>query len=574
LESNQRLIVTVVLCFVIAVGFQFLWPKLFPPPPEAVAPVAAVGAVEAEAPKAGEPTAGAPVVAAPGAAPTIAPAAAAALPEQLVTLRSEEFELVFSSHGAGLSNVRLLGPKNRRPGKEGAQVDLGELLVPGDERLLETKLGGAVAALPVRAPCAVTAEGPMAVTFLCTSGEVSIQKAFSIAPGFGLKLVTTVRNAAAEAREATLGLRLVSRVDSQKQSGSGGGCASPMSELPMPTESVCRHGDEVTRHLFDEDELTLPMTGAASFAGISERYFAAVAIPHVDGGVASCSLEALTVDRPGATLTSKVNVPAGGEATVTHSIYLGAKDLNRLEAASATLGESAGQDPSLPKLVDFGMWAVIARLLLWVMRWFHALIPNWGIAIILLTITVKAVTFPLAWKSMKSMEGLRVLAPELEKLKAKFGEDKDKLNMETLKLYQQHKVNPFGGCLPILIQMPVWIALYSTLQTSVELYNEPFLSVWLTDLTSKDPYYVLPLLMGVTMFATQKMQPSTGMDPAQAKMMLYFMPIMFTAFMLNLPQGLTLYIFTNNLLSIAQQLALRRVMGLPMFGPPTKPAGA
>ena len=146
--------------------------------------------------------------------------------------------------------------------------------------------------------------------------------------------------------------------------------------------------------------------------------------------------------------------------------------------------------------------------------------------------------------------------------------------METLKLYQQHKVNPFGGCLPILIQMPVWIALYSTLQTSVELYNEPFLSVWLTDLTSKDPYYVLPILMGATMFATQKMQPSTGMDPAQAKMMLYFMPIMFTAFMLNLPQGLTLYIFTNNLLSIAQQLALRRVMGLPMFGPPTKPVGA
>jgi YidC/Oxa1 family membrane protein insertase len=151
---------------------------------------------------------------------------------------------------------------------------------------------------------------------------------------------------------------------------------------------------------------------------------------------------------------------------------------------------------------------------------------------------------------MQSMNEMRRLQPEIEKLKAKHGEDKEKLNQAVMQLYQQHKVNPLGGCLPMLIQMPIWFALYATLQTSVELYREPFL--WLKDLTQFDPFYVLPLAMGASSFAMQRLSPQPA-DNAQAKMLLYFMPIFFTFIMLRLPSGLTLYILVNNVLSIAQQ---------------------
>ncbi len=168
---------------------------------------------------------------------------------------------------------------------------------------------------------------------------------------------------------------------------------------------------------------------------------------------------------------------------------------------------------------------------------------------------MKALLYPLTAKSMQSMNEMRKLQPEIEKLKAKHGDDKEKLNLAVMQLYQQHKVNPLGGCLPMLIQMPIWFALYATLQTSVELYREPFL--WLKDLTQFDPYYILPIAMGSSSFLMQKISPQPA-DNTQAKMLLYFMPIFFTFIMLRLPAGLTLYILVNNVLSIAQQQWLMR----------------
>jgi YidC/Oxa1 family membrane protein insertase len=148
------------------------------------------------------------------------------------------------------------------------------------------------------------------------------------------------------------------------------------------------------------------------------------------------------------------------------------------------------------------------------------------------------------------MNEMRKLQPEIEKLKAKHGSDRDKLNLATMELYRQHKVNPLGGCLPMLLQLPIWFALYATLQTSVELYREPFL--WMKDLTRHDPFFILPIAMGISSFVMQKLSPQPA-DNTQAKMMLYFMPGFFTILMLFVPGGLTLYIFVNNVLSIAQQ---------------------
>jgi YidC/Oxa1 family membrane protein insertase len=207
--------------------------------------------------------------------------------------------------------------------------------------------------------------------------------------------------------------------------------------------------------------------------------------------------------------------------------------------------------------VDFGMWEIICKFLLFFMKKFHALTGNWGVAIILLTVLVKMVLLPLTYKSMVGMEAVKELQPKMEEIKKKYADDREKMNMEVMKLYQQAKVNPLGGCLPLLVQMPVWIALFTSLRNSFDIYWEPFFGPVWTDLTYKDPTYLLPLALGVSMIITQKMQPQM-MDAAQARIMIWVMPIIFTATLLQYPAGLSLYIFTNNLLSIGQQYGLRK----------------
>jgi YidC/Oxa1 family membrane protein insertase len=206
-------------------------------------------------------------------------------------------------------------------------------------------------------------------------------------------------------------------------------------------------------------------------------------------------------------------------------------------------------------------------VLLEVMKFFYKVVPphNWGIAIILLTLAVKVVTFPLQHKSMKSMQEMQRLQPQIDEMKKKYAGDQQRQNLEQMKLFKEHGVNPMGSCLPMLIQMPVWIALYTTLQVSVELYHEPFIRGWINDLTAKDPYYILPVGMGITMFLTQYLTPSPMSNPQQ-KIMGYAMTAFFSFLMLNLPSGLTLYIFVNNILSIAQQIYLRRTLRAPAAG--------
>jgi YidC/Oxa1 family membrane protein insertase len=215
--------------------------------------------------------------------------------------------------------------------------------------------------------------------------------------------------------------------------------------------------------------------------------------------------------------------------------------------------------PVLTESVDFGWTAVIAMMLLKVMKLFYTLLPwhNWGLAIILLTFALKLLTFPLQQKSMRSMQEMQRLQPQIEEMKKKYAGDTQRQNQEQMKLFQEHGVNPMGGCLPMVVQMPVWFALYATLGASVELYNSMFIPGWLTDLTARDPYYILPAAMGVTMLLTQVLTPQPMSNPSQ-KTIGYAMTGMFTLMMLNLPSGLTLYIFTNNVLSIAQQIYLRR----------------
>lgn len=241
----------------------------------------------------------------------------------------------------------------------------------------------------------------------------------------------------------------------------------------------------------------------------------------------------------------------------TATIYTGPKRLEYLEAMGSNLSES----------IDFGWFGLIARPLLSVLKFAQGLTGSWVLAILILTVLVKLSLWPVTTKSMRSMYKMQRLKPELEKIKEqlaaeakKRGEDKpdpQELNKQTFALYKRHGVNPLGGCLPMFIQMPVYIALYRTIYSSVELFNQP-LFAWVTDLTQKDPFYVLPVLLGLTMFGQQMLMPNPGGDQTQRKMLLYGMPVMFSLMMLSLPSGLTFYILVNTVLSGVQTFYLKR----------------
>jgi len=224
--------------------------------------------------------------------------------------------------------------------------------------------------------------------------------------------------------------------------------------------------------------------------------------------------------------------------------YIGPKERDALAAAG-------GGERKLIELIDLGFFSVIAKVLVSFLLKVYSVIPNWGVAIILLTISARVLLFPLSVPMIKSSVKMRELKPEIDALNAKFKDDPQQKGLAQMELWRKHKVNPLKGCVPQLASMPVWFALYTTLQTAVELYNIPFL--WFPDLSQPDPYYVLPFVIGGTSFLQQKLMPMTAGDPAQQKMMLYFMPGMFTVFMLFLPSGLGVYMFTNGVLGIAQQ---------------------
>jgi len=233
--------------------------------------------------------------------------------------------------------------------------------------------------------------------------------------------------------------------------------------------------------------------------------------------------------------------PGSGTYGYSYGFYCGPKDIEILH--------SLGVD--LEKAIDFGMFDIIAKPLLHTLKYLNKITHNYGWAIIILTIIIKIIFFPLTHKSYKSMKAMKDLQPKMVALRKKYKNDKDQLNRETMSLYRTHKVNPLGGCLPLVIQFPIFIAFYWVLLGSIELRHAPFM-LWINDLSAQDPFYITPVLMGASMFIQQKMTPTAG-DPTQAKVMLA-MPIIFTFLFLKFPSGLVLYWLVNNVLQIFQQL--------------------
>jgi YidC/Oxa1 family membrane protein insertase len=240
-------------------------------------------------------------------------------------------------------------------------------------------------------------------------------------------------------------------------------------------------------------------------------------------------------------------VPAGEKGLLSAQLYVGPKLQDELKEVAK----------GLELTVDYGILTIISEPLFWMLKKIHGIVGNWGWAIIILTIMIKAVFYKLSETSYKSMAHMRKVQPRLAALKERYGDDKQKLNEAMMKMYREEKINPLGGCLPILVQIPVFIALYWMLLESVEMRQAPFM-LWIQDLSTKDPFYVLPVLMGATMLIQHKLNP-TPLDPIQARVMM-ILPIAFTFFFMFFPAGLVLYWVVNNTLSIAQQWYITRVV--------------
>jgi YidC/Oxa1 family membrane protein insertase len=247
------------------------------------------------------------------------------------------------------------------------------------------------------------------------------------------------------------------------------------------------------------------------------------------------------------TIVPAGNVAAGASATVRVPVYAGPQEQDKLAAIA----------PGLDLTVDYGWLTVIAVPLFWVLDWLHKWVQNWGVAIILLTIIIKLIFYPLSATSYRSMAKMRVVAPKLQKLKEQYGSDRQRLQQAMMELYKTEKINPLGGCMPIVVQIPVFISLYWVLLGSVELRHAPFM-LWISDLAAPDPFYILPILMGATMIIQTWLNP-TPPDPVQAKIM-KIMPIAFSIFFFFFPAGLVLYWLVNNVLSIAQQWHITRTI--------------
>jgi YidC/Oxa1 family membrane protein insertase len=350
---------------------------------------------------------------------------------------------------------------------------------------------------------------------------------------------------------------------SQTQSGSGfvewaaplpagksGGLFGSAAISDVPRFSYFINNEIEKKNLSDIEEEII-IEGKVAWTAVEEKYFTSALVP-LSENPAQVRASKKNED----TVTYKLLYPfislnPGEEKTYSFFLYIGPKDIDILSSQNALL----------EKTIDFGWFDIIAKPLLLSLKFFYKYIGNYGLAIILITIIIKILFWPLANKSFKSMKGMQNIQPEIAKLKEQYKDNKEEFAKQQMALYKQYNVNPLGGCLPMLLQIPVFISLYRVLADSIELRHADFITFWINDLSAKDPTYIAPLLMGASMFLQQKMTPSAA-DPTQAKMMM-FMPLIFTVMFLSFPSGLVIYWLLNNVLSIAQQLYINKKSNVP-----------
>ncbi len=372
-----------------------------------------------------------------------------------------------------------------------------------------------------------------------------LEKVFRFARGsYRVGVQYRIRNESQSPWQGYFAAKLVRDRSPDPTQSSGMGAVSFLGAIISTLESPYEKYD-----FGDMDEGPIVAESSGGWVAFNQHYFLSAWVPQQVPAADQGNRKYQIRQKDGLFLIGYVDprtdIAPGASATLGSTLYIGPKIIELLEKVH----------PNLPLTVDFGWLWVIAKPLYLFLEFLHDYVGNWGTAIILLTIAIKGAFFHLSAASYRSMANMRRVAPELTRLRDQYGDDRQRMSQAMMDLYRKEKINPLGGCLPILVQMPVFIALYWVLLESVELRQAPFYG-WIEDLSIKDPYFILPLLMGATMFIQMKLNP-TPPDPVQARVM-QLMPIIFTIFFLWFPAGLVLYWFVNNLLSIAQQWAITR----------------
>ena len=299
--------------------------------------------------------------------------------------------------------------------------------------------------------------------------------------------------------------------------------------------------DRYEKYDFDDiKETKLNVTTAGGWVAMLEHYFVSAWVPNQSADNQIYSSYSTNSEAIIGYKTPTLTIQPNSQATTSSIFYVGPKDQYVLDEIAPFLGLT----------IDYGFLSMISKPLFWLLLQIQSIVINWGFAIIVITLVVKGAMYPLTKAQYTSMAKMRELAPKMAQLKERFGDDRQKMSQATMEMYKKEKVNPAGGCLPMIIQMPIFLALYWVFLESVELRHAPFF-FWIEDLSTMDPYFILPIFMGVSMFVMQKMQPMTIQDPMQQKIMQY-MPVAFSVFMAWFPSGLVLYWFISNLISIAQ----------------------
>lgn len=546
---ERQTLLAVLLSLTVLIGYQLLIAHLYPPPPPGTPPFSeptAISPTETKSPVPEPPAALSPPAETP--IPSTTPRIEAASARE-VTVETDVYIAILSSFGGTLKSLRL----KHYPGDAGQESSPREMISPGQngELPLEIRLEGKGVALTDAGVSYQTSTG--STVTLQGDEQATIEFRGTVATGTTITKRLTFTG-------KTYGITLETQVENAPQNVSLLSVVwNHALDQKHPAGSYVTHGPValIGRKFLYESATDLVTTEKhfgpdnIRWAGYADTYFLSAVIPP-EGHT-----YALLMSAKDGTVATKLAIPWNSQP-VTYTVYVGPKEFVALNAVH----------PSLDRAIDFGWSHFIARPLLSLLNLLHLVTGNYGIDIILLTILVKLVFFPLSIKSFKSMAAMQKLQPQLEQLRTQYQDDREALNREMMEMYRRHKINPLGGCLPLLIQLPVFIGLYQALMMAIELRQAPFFG-WIQDLSMPDrlgtfvvPFVdppgipVLTILMGGTMIMQQAMTPMPG-DPMQQKIMM-IMPLIFTVMFVNFPAGLVLYWLVNNVLSIAQQYAYNK----------------
>lgn len=533
--ENNRAIIAIALVILLWSGYSLFFPQQQPQVPaepaveEQQQPAEAKPAVQTEAVE---------IVTQP-----VQQSAISDYKEKLIRVSSDLYDFTLSTTGASVRSIVLNKYKETNAPDAPAYV----FMPMASEQMSTYQTSGSEGlSLPADLPYSLVgdsvdtfrvASSPKKISFQAvTANNLSIVKSYTFYPDtYQVDVNLEVSNSGTEAAKGNINVILVTPLP---EDGKG------MADRYTFSGPISYNGEELLEDKLDDLDESAKIYGESIvWSGNVSKYFLLIM-------TAGDSTKQIQIQKSNNSVQNKfispfISLEPGQKIDLNYVSYVGPKDYDLLK--------SVGHQFEFAK--DYGFFAVLAKPLMHVLKFFYGFLGNYGFAIILLTICIKIIFWPLTQKSYKSMKGMQKLQPEMQKLREKYGNDKQRLNQEMMTFYKENKVNPMGGCLPMLIQIPVFFALYQVLLGAIELRHAPFM-LWIVDLSAKDPYYITPLIMGGTMFLQQKMTP-TNMDPNQAKIML-MMPVIFTFLFLNFPSGLVVYWMVNNLLTILQQYLIKR----------------